>query len=152
MNSTPYGKHKSFHFQKLTHSQFKNRVKFESYLSDIKNRKYRVTFTKFRLSDHGQMIEKGRHKRPKIPREQRFCPFCPTKVEDEIHFLTECIFYKNRNELLRAIETEVAHYINLSKQAQFTFLMSQENKNINDIVTSKLPEWFTKRLEHADAK
>ena len=48
-----------------TYNKFKNRVKFESYLSDIKNRKYRVTFTKFRLSDHGLMIEKGRHKRPK---------------------------------------------------------------------------------------
>ena len=98
------------------------------------------------------MIEKGRHKRPKIPREHRFCPFCPTKVEDEIHFLTECIFYKNRNELLRAIETEVPHFINPSKQAQFTFLMSQENKNINDIVTARLHEWFTKSLEHAAAK
>ena len=34
-----------------TYREFKNRVKFESYLSDIKNRNYRVTFTKFRLSD-----------------------------------------------------------------------------------------------------
>ena len=39
--------------------EFKNRVKFESYLSDIKNRKYRVTFAKFRLSEDGLMIEKG---------------------------------------------------------------------------------------------
>ena len=30
--------------------QFKNRVIFESYLRDIKNRKVRVTFTKYRLS------------------------------------------------------------------------------------------------------
>ena len=35
-----------------TYREFKNRVKFESYLSDIKNRKYRVIFTIFRLSDH----------------------------------------------------------------------------------------------------
>ena len=63
-----------------TYRELKNRVKFESYLSDIKNRKYRATFTKFRLSDHGLMIEKGSHKHPQIPREQRFCPFCPTKV------------------------------------------------------------------------
>ena len=74
MNSTPYGKHKSFHFQKLTHSQFKNRVKFESYLPDIKNRKYRVTFTKFRLSDHGLMIEKGRQT-PQNPQRTGFLSF-----------------------------------------------------------------------------
>ena len=44
-----------------TYTQFKNRVKFESYLADIKNRNHRVTFTKYRLSDHCLMIEKGRH-------------------------------------------------------------------------------------------
>ena len=80
-----------------TYREFKNRVRLESYLSDIKNRKYRVTFTKFRLSDYGLMIEKGRHKRPKIPREQRFCPFYPANVEDENHSLMQCILYENRN-------------------------------------------------------
>ena len=69
MNLTHGGKHKSVNFQKQTlYRELKNRVKFESYLSDIKNRKYRVTFTKFRLSDHDLMIEKGRHKCPKIPK------------------------------------------------------------------------------------
>ena len=43
-----------------TYRQFKNRVKFESYLTDIKNRKLRVTFTKYRLLDHCLVIEKGK--------------------------------------------------------------------------------------------
>ena len=133
MNLTPCGKHK-----------------FESYLPDIKNRKYRVTFTKFRLSDHCLMIKKGRHKRPKIPREQRFCPFCPTKVEDENRFLMQCILYENRNELIMAAETEAPNFTNLNTQEQFIFLMSQENRVLNYKIISTMHEWFTKRLEYSE--
>ena len=96
-----------------TYRQFKNRIKFESYLTDIKNRKLKVTFTKYRLSDHCLMIGKGRHKRPSVPREERFCPFCPSTVENEIHFLTQCFAYKNRNELFNMIQREVSNFINL---------------------------------------
>ena len=65
----------------------------ESYLDDIKNRKSREAFTKLRLSDHCMMIEGGRHKRPIIPRDQRFCPYCPGEIENEEHFVTECRAY-----------------------------------------------------------
>ena len=47
--------------------------------------------TKFRLSNHSLMIEIGRHK--EIPKERRFCPFCPNSVETEIHFLLLCPVY-----------------------------------------------------------
>ena len=129
--------------------QFKDRVKFENYLVDIKNRKHRVTFTKFRLSDHCLMIERGRHKRPIIPREQRFCPVCPTKVENEAHFLIQCNAYKNRNELFITVETEVPHFVNLNVQAQFIFLMSQENKLLNYKIVSTIHEWLSVRLQSA---
>ena len=33
------------------------------------------------------MIEEGRTKRPKIPRDERICLLCTEEVEDEIHFL-----------------------------------------------------------------
>ena len=40
------------------------------------------------------MIERGRYHKPKLPREQRLCPFCRDignkQVEDEMHFLCEC--------------------------------------------------------------
>ena len=42
------------------YSLFKDQVNFENYLYDIKSRKHRVTFSKFRLSDHCLMVEKGR--------------------------------------------------------------------------------------------
>ena len=95
------------------------------------------------------MIEKGRHRCPKIPREQRFCPFCPTKVEDESHFLMQCILYENRNELfVSAAETEASNFTNLNTQEQFIFLMPQENRALNYKIISTIHKWFTKRLEY----
>ena len=46
--------------------------------------------SKFRLSNHKLMIEKGRHLN--LEKEQRICPFCPN-VEDETHFLLHCCNY-----------------------------------------------------------
>ena len=96
------------------------------------------------------MIEKGRHKRPKIPREQRFCLFCPTKVEDESHFLMQCILYENRNELFMATDTEAPNFTNLNSQEQFIFPMSQENRVLNYKIISTIHEWFAKRLEYSE--
>ena len=73
-----------------TFMQFKDSVKFERYLEEIKVRKVRVSMAKLRLSDHCLMIEKGRHCRPPILRGERFCPHCPLIVENEEHFVTEC--------------------------------------------------------------
>ena len=79
------------HYTKAeTYKLFKNKVGMEEYLLDTKNRKHRVTFTKLRLSDHNLMIEKGRRKRPQIPRDERICPLCSEEVENEIHFLIKC--------------------------------------------------------------
>ena len=130
-------------------SQFKERVKLEDYLVNIKNRKHMVSFTKLRLSDHCLMIEKGRHKHPRIPREQRFCPFCPTSVEDELHFLTQCSAYKNRNELYTIIQNQVPQFVTLNSQAKFIFMMSQENKLLNNKLVYTIHEWLTKRRENA---
>ena len=53
------------------------------------------TIAKFRLSSHSLNIETGRWHKPKpIERELRFCPWCPTKIEDEFHFILECPKYE----------------------------------------------------------
>ena len=130
-----------------TYKLFKSRVKFESYLTDIKNRKHRITFSKYRLSDSCLKIETGRHTRPKIPREARYCPFCPDSVENEIHFLTQCTAYTNRHELFHTIEIEVPQFSRLNSEEQFKYLMSQENKLLNHKIISTVYSWFTARLE-----
>jgi hypothetical protein len=45
------------------------------------------------------VIETGRYGTTKLPADQRFCKFCPTNVEDEVHFLFQCPQYNLlRNE------------------------------------------------------
>ena len=70
-----------------TYNLIKRNNKMEAYLTNLRNINHRKSLTKFRLSNHDLMIETGRHSKPKIPKEERFCPFCTNKVEDEIHFL-----------------------------------------------------------------
>ena len=102
--------------------------------------------TKFRLSHHCLMIEKGRHKRPTIPRDQRFCPFCPGQVEDETHFLAQCNGY-DRQELLINITPHVPNFVNLDPNAQLVYLMTQENNFITYKLTLSINKWLTERKQ-----
>jgi hypothetical protein len=74
-----------------TYALFKREVGLENYLTEMKNVHDRVQVTKFRLSNHRLMIEVGRH--TNTPKEQRFCPFCPNLVENELHFMFTCATY-----------------------------------------------------------
>ena len=72
-----------------TYAIFKKDIGFEKYLSNIKNPTRRALLTKFRLSNHKLIIEVGRY--TNIPKEMRFCHFCPNMAETEAHFLFYCI-------------------------------------------------------------
>ena len=88
-----------------TYGLFKLEVGRELYLSEIKNKKIRTQLTKFRISDHNLMIEKGRHKG--VHKDLRFCPFCQGTVEDELHFLINCPTYKYlRKPVMDSLSTE----------------------------------------------
>ena len=130
----------------VTYRTFKDTVKFEPYLEEIKNRKHRVSMAKFRLSDHCLMIEKGRHRRPIIPRDQRFCPFCPGQIEDETHFLTQCGGY-DRQELLINITPHVQNFVNLDPNAQLIYLMTQDDHQITYKLALTINKWLTERKQ-----
>ena len=49
----------------------------------------------FRLGSHWLAIQQARFAR--IPRQRRCCPFCPRKIEDELHLL-ECPSYAELRE------------------------------------------------------
>ena len=66
-----------------TYGILKSEVREESYLEIARNAKDRISMTKFRLSNHLLMIEKGRHQN--LEWHDRICPLCPL-VEDEIDF------------------------------------------------------------------
>ena len=74
-----------------TYSLIKESVEIENYHITTRNINARVCLTKFRLSNHKLMIETGRHQ--KVPKTERFCPFCYGMIEDEIHFLINCKQY-----------------------------------------------------------
>ena len=88
-----------------TYGILKNKIGIEKYLIQIRNSEVRRNLSKFRLSNHNLNIEKGRYNG--IPKELRFCPFCPKRVETEVHFLIECPLYQNiRDEMLMTITGE----------------------------------------------
>ena len=56
--------------------------------------KLRKVISQVRCSNHPLAIEKGRHKNPIIPREERICTLCSNRaVENEEHFLLHCPTY-----------------------------------------------------------
>ena len=70
----------------------------EKYLTEIQNVSVRKHVTKFRLSNHRLAIETGRHNGTAL--DERFCTFCPDKIENEIHFVFECSALKHLRDRL----------------------------------------------------
>ena len=105
------------------YSIIRTQMGYENYLSEIRNTQDRISFTKLRLSNHQLLIETGRHRQ--IEKHQRFCPFCPHKIEDELHFLLECKVYRTlQNELFEKAVMEDNNFANLGKNEKFVFLMT----------------------------
>ena len=107
-----------------TFSFLKNNVVCEKYLFSVQNVSNRIALTKFRLSNHNLMIEKGRHQNLQLC--DRSCPFCPDHIETEFHFLIKCPTYKSlREKLLNQIKTSViGFYYPSDEQFLFWFLLN----------------------------
>ena len=87
------------------------------------------------------MIEEGRYK--KIEKNKRFCPFCPEKIENEIHFLFDCPVYKNiRTEFNELISTQ-NH--NFSDGQRLDFVLGKKT-GCND-VAKFISKLFDKRKD-----
>ena len=111
-----------------TYRTIKNNFKLEEYLTSVP-KKYRKDLTRFRISAHNLAIERGRYTRPPTPLENRTCPNCPDKVENEFHFLLECPMYKEgRQEMVQNIEIICPNFKLLNMEEQFIFLMNAEGK------------------------
>ena len=106
-----------------SYSKYKENFELEEYLSIITNRKYTTSLTRFRLSSHELLIEKGRHLH--IQREDRLCKYCNINmVENEYHFLLVCPKYANlRKEYL------TNYYCRLPSFEKIKSLMSSKSQN-----------------------
>ena len=92
------------HSKLRTYKLVKSKIGREPYLDHIKNIQDRIAFTKFRLSNHNLMIEKGRHQN--IPSNLRHCPHCPGTIEDKCHFLLNCKSYSTHRTFYERIEKD----------------------------------------------
>ena len=109
-----------------TFGMIKSSIGLEKYLKKVKNLKHRISLSRLRLSSHRLMIETGRHK--KIAASERFCSFCRTQIEDEIHFVIKCQIYdalrKPLVEACTALNQNFDHYTDREK---FIFILTTEN-------------------------
>ena len=108
-----------------TYRLFKNNHCMESYLSQVKDNKYRICLTKFRVSSQRSRIEVGRHQRPKLPLEQRICSFCNiNEIDDAVHLVKNCQFH---NEERRILLNEIQrHFNSINYEYIFTPLVQSD--------------------------
>ena len=94
---------------------------------------HRIKYTKFRLSNHNLMIEKGRYMG--IKSKERVCPFCTYGVEDEIHFLLDCYLYSAiRDTFLRKVDRENFFFKFLLREQKFWYLMTNFPHEASDFI------------------
>ena len=101
----------------------KSSLVIEDYLLSVPNLPNRTALTKFRLSNHNLMIERGRYENMQIG--DRTCAFCLDQVENEFHFLIKCPTYKElRRKMLDEIcNTMIGFYYPQDENFLFWFLL-----------------------------
>ena len=115
-----------------TYKLFKTDLRLEPYLnSNFPMYVYR-SIARLRLSSHNLKIELGRHKRPYIPADKRFCNRCTSGlVEDEYHCLMMCKHWKNnRVELFQVSSRLIDHFYVLSPREQFLQIMKSKSSEM----------------------
>ena len=91
--------------------------------------KHKIALSRFRLSNHALMIEKGRHLN--IDKNERTCKFCKNKIENEEHFLIKCPLYCVERIYLESVcSKNCIRYGTLTEEQKFIFIMSNENEEI----------------------
>ena len=126
----------------VAYAEFKLTWGIEKYLLNIPNRKLRVIYSKFRLSDHNLMIEQGRRVRPRIPRWKRGCSICCDKVENEMHFLIECPSHETeRKNLFEFVNNKYPHFNRLDAPGKFVFLLSQDDTELTIELIKHINRW-----------
>ena len=89
-------------------------------------------------------IENLRYSRPLVPLCDRVCPFCPNKVESEIHFLMECTMYNDiRYNIMSEMEDIVPSFSSLDSLQQFICILT--TPNVMYILCHSISSMFKRR-------
>ena len=118
-----------------TYCLFKSNYIYEPYLDEIRSHSIKKELVKFRISAHKLAIESGRYLRPQVPLNDRLCTFCNDKcVENEMHFLLDCEFYKEKRESLYRIASQHCELFTfMDKIDKFIYLVSCEGPLIIEV-------------------
>ena len=120
----------------ISYVKIKTSICLENYLSMKFNLKHKIALTRFRLSNHQLMIEKGRYRKNKIDRDMRFCFVCKNQIEDETHFILRCSLYSpGRRVLEDACRETCVRYDQLNEEQKFVFIMTNENEKVIKILS-----------------
>ena len=112
-----------------TYALIKNEIGFERYLKETKKIDERIALTKFRLSNHSLMIEKGRY--IGLKPEERLCSFCHEYIEDEIHFLVYCPIYKAYKQGFDWEQATLNLFLNVfTNEEKFLYLFNNIPTNV----------------------
>ena len=83
------------------------------------------------------MTEFGRY--TNIPKEMRFCQFCPNMVETEAHFLFYCISYKAiRATMYDSVNILNNNFKHFPEDLKMRYLLSDMNDSIANHIVSSL--------------
>ena len=123
----------------------------EPYLISNPRLSYIHAIAPFRISSHTPEIETGRHRRPKVPIEERTCKICQSNsVEDEQHFLIECLvadIVQLRNQLTATAITYISNYNTLNNQDKFNEMLTNREPDIITALGRYLTLAFQKRKQ-----
>ena len=110
--------------------KLKNNFQCEEYLTLINNFEFRRGITRLRISSHRLKIETGRY--IGLERDKRICEKCNLNVvENEIHFLIDCPFYKEkRTKLINVAKKHNINFDNLDSSQKYFWILTCENIEI----------------------
>lgn len=115
-----------------TYFGFKTNFVMEPYLS-LSSFHHRRALCKLRISAHNLRIESERYNKAKhLTREERICNHCSlNKIENEIHFLTQCTLYNSeRLQFFNTISDKNRNFSLLNDNDKANWLLMQENLDV----------------------
>ena len=146
------------HNKLLTYSSFKAQFSMEPYLALVQNRNQRCQLSRLRVSAHRLGIELLRYCRPPVPRNRRFCKYCPPEkgptgqivgpVDDECHFVTSCtVGQTDRAEVYKEVSSGKSTFMELCSVDKFKTLVCPITPFDCKIVNRFLENQFKRRDE-----
>ena len=104
----------------------------------FKKRLIRVAISKFRLSSHSFMTERGRWCHPKLEVERRVCAICNV-LEDEYHVVASCTRFSDLRKKFVSQNLDLLVNPSMFKLLQFLNWATEKGMKMFGIFCPKVP-------------